>query len=149
MRVWNISTSSSMGEPYTMNKLRTFLQRERAARGWSLTDLHEKSGIGMGTLSRYESPSNKGRPKHENVLKLARAFGIDPGDILRFIGYPRREYANGARDEEWAKLRGLLESDPRAKRIIELYDSATDEDKDLGAELLEVYFKRRRRPPPA
>lgn len=131
-----------------MSKLRTFLQKERASRGWSLTDLSEKSGIAMGTLSRYESLSNKGRPKHDNVLALARAFGIDPGDILRFIGYPRRDYASGERDTEWTRLRGLLESDPRAKRMIDLYDGATDEDKDLGVELLEVYFKKRKRRPP-
>lgn len=128
-----------------MSKLRTFLQQERAARGWSLTDLHEKSGIPMATLSRYESERNKSRPSHENVLSLARAFGVEPGDILRFIGYPRREHASATRDAEWEKVRGLLEGDPRAKHMIDLYDGATDEDRDIGVELLETYLKRRPR----
>jgi len=117
-----------------------------------MTDLAEKSGIPLTTLSRYESPSHKGKPSHDNVLLMARVFGKEPGDILRFIGYPRREHPADERDKEWTRLRGLLESDPRAKRMIELYDDATDEDRDLGVELLEVYFKkrpRRRRPPPA
>jgi transcriptional regulator with XRE-family HTH domain len=133
-----------------MSKLRAFLLKERGSRGWSLTDLSEKSGIAMGTLSRYQSPKFKGRPKHENILALARAFEIDPGEILRYIGYPRRPHPANGRDAEWEKLRELLEGDPRAKRLIELYDDATDEDRDLGVELLEVYFKkrpRRRRPP--
>jgi transcriptional regulator with XRE-family HTH domain len=115
-----------------------------------MTDLAEKSGIPMSTLSRFESEKNKHRPSHENVQALARAFEIDPEDVLRFIGYPRRRLANGAaRDQEWDRLRDLIESDPRAKRMIDLYDHATEEDKDLGVELLEVYFKKRpRRPPP-
>jgi len=128
-----------------MSKLRTFLQQERAQRGWSLTDLAEKSGMKLSTLSRYESLNFRGKPSHDNVLLMARVFGREPGDILRFIGYPRRNHAPEERDQEWDKLRALLEGDPRAKRLIALYDDATDEDRDLGVELLEVYFKRRPR----
>src|SRR5678815_3453965 len=119
-----------------MSKLRTFLQKERASRGWSLTDLAEKSGIPLTTLSRYESVAFRGKPSHDNVLLMARVFHADAGDILRYIGYPRRAHPPEERDAEWEKLRGLLESDPRAKRMIELYESASDEDKDIGVELL-------------
>lgn len=131
-----------------MSKLRTFLQQERASQGWSKTDLAEKSGIPLSTISRYESPSFKGRPSHPNVLKMALVFKKEPGEILRYVsGYPRRSHPPAERDAEWAKLRELLEGDPRAKRMIELYDEASDEDRDLGVELLEVYFKKRPRRP--
>ncbi len=134
---------------YAMSKLRTFLQKERGARGWSMTDLSEKSGIPMGTLSRYESLKNPHKPSHNSVLALARAFEMEPTDLLRFIGYPRRGYENGAaRDQEWEKLRDMIESDPRAKKMIELYDQASEEEKDTGVELLEVYFKRHPRRDP-
>jgi transcriptional regulator with XRE-family HTH domain len=128
-----------------MSKLRTFLQQERGARGWSKTDLAEKSGIPLSTLSRYESPRHAGRPSHDNVLLLARAFDKEPGDILRFIGYPRRAHDPQSRDAEWATIRDRLEGDPRARRIIELYSDATDEDRDIGVELLEAFFTRRPR----
>jgi len=130
-----------------MSKLRAFLQAERGRRRWSLTDLADKSGIPLSTLSRYEGPAHKGKPSHENVLKLSRVFGMEPGDILRYIGYPRHGYANGdVRDQEWAKLRGMIEADPRAQRMLALYDQASEEDKDLGVELLEVHFKKNHRP---
>lgn len=132
-----------------MSKLRTFLQKERSSRGWSLTDLAEKSGIPLSTLSRYEGVSNKNKPSHENVLLLARVFDIEPGDVLRYIGYPRRKFTDSTeREQEWAKIRSLIESDPRAKKIIELYEHASEDDKDRGVELLEVHFRNRPRRPP-
>ena len=130
-----------------MSKLRTFLKQERADREWSLTDLAEKSGVPLGTLSRYESAQFKGRPSHGNVLKLSRVLNKDASEILRYIGYPRREHPASERDAEWARLRGLLEGDPRARHILELYDGADDEGKDTGVELLEVHFKKRSRRP--
>lgn len=133
-----------------MSKLRTFLQKERESRGWSQTDLAEKSGIPLSTLSRYESVSNKNKPSHANVLLLARVFDIEPGDVLRYIGYPRRKFVDSTeREQEWSKIRGLIESDPRARKMIEMYDQASEDDKDRGVDLLEVHFKKRpRRPPP-
>lgn len=129
-----------------MSKLRTFLQKERASRGWSLTDLAEKSGIPLSTISRYEGARYQGKPSHENILLLARALDKQPGDVLRFIGYPRREYVDGTeREQEWEKIKDMIESDPRAKKMIELYDQASEDDKDRGVELLEVHFKNRPR----
>jgi transcriptional regulator with XRE-family HTH domain len=126
-----------------MSKLRTFLQKERGARGWSMTDLAEKSGIPLSTLSRWENPKDKSKPSHDNILALARGFDMEPSEVLRYIDYPRRKFANGAeRDEEWGKLRDKIESDPRAKRMLELYDRSTSEaDKDRAVALLEVLFK--------
>jgi transcriptional regulator with XRE-family HTH domain len=126
-----------------MSKLRTFLKKERGERKWSLTDLAEKSGIPMSTLSRWESPRDTSRPDHDNILGLARAFDMEASDVLRYIGYPRPKFASDSeRDQEWAKLRDMIESDPRAKQLLELYRDASEEDKDRGLELLRVGLKK-------
>lgn len=130
-----------------MTKLSAFLKRERSTRGWSQAELADRSGIPLATIRRYESKGNTFKLSHKNVLELAKTLGIDPGEILRSVGYPSREYASsGERDAEWTRIRGLLEADPRAKRLIELYEAASEEDKDSGVDLLAVHLRHRLRP---
>ena len=131
-----------------MSKLSVYLKRERETRGWSLTDLSTRSGVPLTTLSRYEDAKSRGKPDHANILLLAAAFGISPQDMLAYIGYPVRPSNNEAeRDERWRKARELLESDPRAAKILELFEEASDEEKDTGLTILEAHLSHRRRRP--
>lgn len=128
-----------------MSKLSQFLRQQRDQRGWSLTTLAERSGVPLSTLSRYANPRSRGQPDHDNILLLAAAFEMPPQDVLKYIGYPVRPSANDAeREARWVTQRALLEGDPRAKRILELYDDADDEEKDGALSILETYFSRRR-----
>lgn len=132
-----------------MSKLGTFLRQERNRRGWSLSDLATQSGVPLSTLSRYESDAYRGKPSHANVLLLASAFEMPPTQLLRYIGYPVRESKDGTeREERWSKERALLEGDPRAARVLEMYGQATDEERDTALSLWEVHLSRllRRRP---
>jgi len=131
-----------------MSKLSLFLKRERERRGWSMTDLATKSGVPLTTLSRYEDAKSRSKPDHANILLIAAAFEMSPQDMLGYIGYPVRPSNNEVeRNERWRKARELLESDPRAARILELFDEASDEEKDTGLTILEAHFSHRRRRP--
>lgn len=129
-----------------MSKLSTFLTRERDARGWSRQDLADKSGIPYPTIARWEKPNNRAKPDHENVQALARAFEMPAQRVLALIGYPVRESADDdERAKRWKDMRKLLESDPRAERILELYEQADDAERDTGLTILEAHFSRRPR----
>lgn len=129
-----------------MSKLSTFLTRERDARGWSRQDLADKSGIPYPTIARWEQPKGRARPDHDGVQALARVFDIPAQRVLALIGYPVRESAdNGERAKRWEEMRKLLESDPRAERILELYEQADDAERDTGLTILEAHFSRRPR----
>lgn len=129
-----------------MSKLSTFLVHERDARGWSRQDLADKSGIPYPTIARWENPKARAKPDHENVQALARAFEMPTHRVLALLGYPIRESNdNDDRAKRWEAMRKLLESDPRAERIFELFDEADDEERDIGLTILEAHFSRRRR----
>jgi transcriptional regulator with XRE-family HTH domain len=131
-----------------MSKLSHFLRQQRERRGWSTADLATKSGVPATTLSRYEDPKSRAKPVHANILLLAAAFEMSPQDMLSYIGYPVRHSNDEAeRADRWGKARELLESDPRAARILELFDEAGDEEKDTGLTILEAHFSHRRRRP--
>ena len=133
-----------------MSKLSTFLIRERDARNWTRQDLADKSGIPYPTIARWENPRGRVKPDHEGIQALARAFDMPAGRVLAFIGYPIRESLNnGERDQRWEGIRRSIESDPRAERMLELFESAEDEDKDTALTILEAHLatrRRRRRP---
>lgn len=133
-----------------MSKLSTFLIQEREKRSWTRQDLADKSGIPYPTIARWENPRGRVLPDHEGVKALARAFDMPSRRVLSFMGYPVNDYAkNGERDERWDKIREQIESDPRAVRILELWDQAEeDETKDTALTILEAHFQsanRRRR----
>lgn len=130
-----------------MSKLSMFLKREREARDWTMTDLSERSGIPLSTLSRWENPKSRAKPGHDNILLLAAAFNMPPDHVLKFIGYPVRPSNNGnERAQRWEQQRALLEGDPRAARILEMFEEAGDEEKDAALTILEAHFNSRRRP---
>lgn len=129
-----------------MSKLSTFLENERGERGWSRQDLADVSGIPYPTISRWENPRSRAKPDHENVQALARAFEMPAQRVLALIGYPVREsVSDDERAQRWEALRRLLEADPRAERILELYGEADDAERDTGLTILEAHFSHRRR----
>lgn len=126
-----------------MSKLSTFLKRERDARGWTLTDLAERSAVPLSTLSRYENSKKRIQPDHDNIVALARAFEMDANKILMSIGYPRDMSRDKAdQDKRWEEIRALVEGDPRAERLLRLYEKADDDGRDSGLTLLEVHLNR-------
>ena len=61
----------SRGYPLPAGKL----DRARARRGWSVTELAEKSGLGIGTVSRALA----GRPvAPATLMRIARALTVYP-----------------------------------------------------------------------
>lgn len=135
-----------------MSKLSTFLTREREKRGWTRQDLADKSGIPYPTIARWENPRGRTIPDHEGIKALARAFGMPSRRVLSFIGYPLNdESTNHEVDERWERMRKQIETDPRAERVLELFDQAAeDETRDAALTILETFFatRRRRRAPP-
>jgi transcriptional regulator with XRE-family HTH domain len=128
-----------------LSKLSRFLKERREQRGWSQTDLAAQSGIPIQSISRWENPRYRGKPSHDNILLLAAALDMTPYDVLKFIGYPARRSNNDEeRDERWSAQRDLLVGDPRAERILEMYEQADDEERDGALSILETYFTRRR-----
>jgi len=62
-----------------------YLRELRLSRGWTLKELSKKTAVAGSSLSRVELGE---RGISINVLcKLARAFEVSPGDILKNSGY--------------------------------------------------------------
>lgn len=56
----------------------------RHARGWSQERLAEAADINAVQLSHLENGANE--PKLRTILRLARALGVRPGDLLDKLG---------------------------------------------------------------
>ena len=56
------------------------LIRLRHARGWTQTELADVSGVGQSHISRLERGTWE--PRLATIMALAKAFGVQPGDLL-------------------------------------------------------------------
>jgi transcriptional regulator with XRE-family HTH domain len=59
------------------------LKALREARGWSLHELADRSGVALGTLARMEQGAVRARP--ETIAKLAAALGLTPSALWRAL----------------------------------------------------------------
>jgi transcriptional regulator with XRE-family HTH domain len=75
--------SSEPGEDLTRHLGRRVRQL-RAERGWSLEDLAQASGVSRSMLSEIER--EQANPTLGVTLRIARAFGLDMGDLLQMPG---------------------------------------------------------------
>ncbi|MFB2586753.1 helix-turn-helix transcriptional regulator [Herbiconiux liukaitaii] len=78
-----------MPEP-DFEALRAELARLRHERGWSYDQLAARSGVGRATLVSMESGKPRRNPEKpasrgslESWYRVARAFDVDLGDLLR------------------------------------------------------------------
>ena len=51
------------------------IRRERLNRNWTLSQMAERSGVSVGTLSKIENGLST--PYFDTILKIARTFGVD------------------------------------------------------------------------
>lgn len=56
------------------------LRRLRFAAGLTLTELSGRSGVDLGSLSRYEN--GKRNPSPRSLARLAEAIGCEPIDLM-------------------------------------------------------------------
>lgn len=56
------------------------IRQLREKKGWSLTDLAERSGVSRSYIFQLES--GKSAPTEEKILQLANAFGALPSELL-------------------------------------------------------------------
>lgn len=128
-----------------MSKLSTFIQEQCGRLGWGVPELAERSGIPYPTLAHYANPKYRGRPDHENIIRLASVLEITEAEILYKIGYPVRYSTSGdERERRWAVIRTMLDADPRVARMLELFGESDDDERDTALTLLETYFNRPR-----
>jgi transcriptional regulator with XRE-family HTH domain len=66
------------------------IRRLREAREMSQEDLAHEAGLSTKTISRWENGRHEGG--RDNVRKVAKALGVEPGDIL---GEPPAPFALG------------------------------------------------------
>lgn len=90
----------------------------RQARGWSLRELGERSGISYGRLGEIERgiDAHSGKPfvpSYMAVTRLARAFGYPPADLLRRAGY---EPGVELEPDEWALVDLFRSMAPEKRR---------------------------------
>lgn len=56
------------------------IQRARYAKGLSLRQLSEVSGVSVGAIHRLES--GNGSPQGHTIFRLAEPLGLDPDELL-------------------------------------------------------------------
>ena len=83
----------------TMTKFTEWLDDELRAREWKPADLAKKAGISRSIISLYVSGERE--PGSEVCVKIARAFGVDPVDVLVIAGILEE------RDKERTPLRNF------------------------------------------
>lgn len=65
-----------------MRGLGSFLRKIREEKKLTLTDVYEKTGITDSRISRIENESLKTSPPIDDVISLAKLYGIDFNEIL-------------------------------------------------------------------
>lgn len=84
------------------------LRQARTTSGMTLRKVEKETGVSNGYLSQLESGSVK-NPSPKHLLKLARAYGIDYGELMRLAGYvpPEPTLFSSAPARRWMSLRGI------------------------------------------
>jgi transcriptional regulator with XRE-family HTH domain len=95
-----------------MDDLGQRLRRFRDERGWTQAALAEHAGVSKPYLSELESGAGR-RPSGQILLKLADALGVTVADLLGRQVLPTQDPDIPPSLREFAKLRGLPESDVR------------------------------------
>jgi transcriptional regulator with XRE-family HTH domain len=114
------------------------MRKERLARGWTLRDLADRTGIDFTTLSRIE---NGRRPPNEKTAKAMDAVFPEMKDwFLDFYEESKQWTPPGFRN--WTEyedkattlrvwmpgiMHGLLQTEDYARALLETYPDATDE----------------------
>lgn len=98
----------------------------RQQRGWTLREAARHAGISYGRLGEIERgvDAHSGRPfvpSYMAVIKLARAFGVPPADLLREAGF---EPGAELEPEEWDLIGVFRALSPESRA--ELLRVATD-----------------------
>jgi transcriptional regulator with XRE-family HTH domain len=88
------------------------LRRYREDRGWTQAVLAEQAGVSKPYLSELEGGAGR-RPSGQILLKLADALGVTVADLLGRQVLPTKDPEIPPSLREFAKLRGLPESDIR------------------------------------
>lgn len=70
-----------------LERLGTALKEARAARGWSLREAEEKTGVSNAFLSQLEGGKIK-QPSPNVLHKLCEAFDLSYALIMEYAGYP-------------------------------------------------------------
>lgn len=84
-----------------------YVKREMEARNWTAQELETESKVPDSTISRI---INKGvRPNPVNVIKIAKAFGVPPEELMVLAGYPVGEpqSPDAVEQEILAQLRAM------------------------------------------
>ncbi len=89
----------------------------RQKKGWTLREAANRSGLSFGRLGEIERgiDAHSGKsfvPSYMSVIRLARAFGVPPAELLREAGH---EPGIELEPEEW-DLIGIFRSLPPEKR---------------------------------
>lgn len=79
------------------------VQDMRKRRGWTLTDLSERSGISPSALSKIER--DRLSPTYANIVRLARGLGVNTSELFGGDGGP-------VRPEDRLSVMRLDEGDP-------------------------------------
>ena len=102
----------------TMTKFTEWLDDELRAREWKPADLAKKAGISRSIISLYVSGERE--PGSEVCVKIARAFGVDPVDVLVIAGILEE------RDKERTPLRNF------DKTVISLIQTLVSPEQQVG-----------------
>jgi len=67
------------------SKLARHITEVREGRGWSQRELGRRAGISGAAISKLESGATE--PTNDTIVKVARALGESPEDLLRLAGH--------------------------------------------------------------
>src|SRR5512133_103563 len=117
---WRYQTEANYSSPYRttaggrwrVEGLGQRLRRYREDRGWTQAVLAEQAGVSKPYLSELEGGAGR-RPSGQILLKLADALGVTVADLLGRQVLPTKDPEIPPSLREFAKLRGLPESDVR------------------------------------
>lgn len=103
--------------------LGTNLARLRKAKGWTLDDLDERSGVGRSVIHAIEKRNSR---TSVHAPKLAAAFGISVDELL----------ADGAPDAQHVRPTAHLVTDPELRQAMDDLQDLQTLDPDTRAKLL-------------
>lgn len=72
-----------------MTPLKLRVAELRAERGWTQEELADRAGVSRATIIRIESDKNR-RADFEVLEKLAAAFNVTPGSLIRAVDAKRK-----------------------------------------------------------
>lgn len=118
-------------------KVSELLRERKKNAAW----LSKQTGIARGTISNWMNNPEGVRPEPDNVVLVARAFGLKARDLAPYAGYPITESKDP--DDRMRRRLAIVQASARLQHAVDAIDRLSARDQDTLFSMIEAFATSR------